>query len=186
MSGSINIDLVFDSTSPLFELGILDLSSNNFSDISNFSSFSASFQTLRLNNNSISGSLDLRSINLSCTYEVDLTGNYITNVSYNDSIVFSNVYVKLENNPYCESLTKTEVSSPNTTYVKYFCNDIYTPTKRNNHYILIISISIGSMVFFSIAMAFICFCWYRKARQQDKKLLQQKVCQIEEGGQTNS
>jgi len=46
MSGSINIDLVFDSTSPLFELGILDLSSNNFSDISNFSSFSASFQTL--------------------------------------------------------------------------------------------------------------------------------------------
>ncbi|KAH8958123.1 hypothetical protein BDL97_06G006600 [Sphagnum fallax] len=180
MSGSINIDLVFDSTSPLFELGILDLSSNNFSDISNFSSFSASFQTLRLNNNSISGSLDLRSINLSCTYEVDLTGNYITNVSYNDSIVFSNVYVKLENNPYCESLTKTEVSSPNTTYVKYFCNDIYTPTKRNNHYILIISISIGSMVFFSIAMAFICFCWYRKARQQDKKLLQQKVCQIEE------
>jgi len=29
-------------------------------------------------------------------------------------------------------------------------------------------------------MAFICFCWYRKARQQDKKLLQQKVCQIEE------
>jgi len=46
MSGSINIDLVFDSTSPSFELGILDLSSNNFSDISNFSSFSASFQTL--------------------------------------------------------------------------------------------------------------------------------------------
>jgi hypothetical protein len=41
MSGSINIDLVFDSTLPLFELGILDLSSNNFSDISNFSSFSS-------------------------------------------------------------------------------------------------------------------------------------------------
>jgi len=56
----------------------------------------------------------------------------------------------------------------------------------NNHNILIISISIGSMVFFSIAMAFICFCWYRKARRQDKLLLQQKVCQIEEGGQTNS
>jgi hypothetical protein len=46
MSGSINIDLVFDSTSPLFELGILDLSSNNFSDISNFSSFSSWFQKL--------------------------------------------------------------------------------------------------------------------------------------------
>jgi hypothetical protein len=36
------------------------------------------------------------------------------------------------------------------------------------------------------ATAFICFCWYQKARQQDKKLLQQKVCQIEEGAQTNS
>jgi hypothetical protein len=48
----------------------------------------------RLNNNSISGSLDLQSIDLSCTYEVDLTGNYITNVWYNDSIVFSNVSVK--------------------------------------------------------------------------------------------
>ncbi len=48
----------------------------------------------RLNNNSISGSLDLRSINLSCAYEVDLTGNYITNVWYNDNIVFSNVSVK--------------------------------------------------------------------------------------------
>jgi len=46
MSGSINIDVVLDSTLPLFELGILDLSSNNFSDISNFSSFSAWFQKL--------------------------------------------------------------------------------------------------------------------------------------------
>jgi hypothetical protein len=42
------------------------------------------------------------------------------------------------------------------------------------------------MVFFSIAMALIFFCWYRKARQQDKKLFEQEVCQIKEGGQINS
>ncbi len=41
---------------------------------------------------------------------------------------------RLENNPYCELLTKTEMSSPNTTYVKYFFNDIYTPTKSKNSY----------------------------------------------------
>jgi hypothetical protein len=46
MSGSIDIDLIFNSTSPEFELGILDLSYNNFSNISNFSSFSTSFQQL--------------------------------------------------------------------------------------------------------------------------------------------
>ncbi|KAH9558399.1 hypothetical protein CY35_06G006100 [Sphagnum magellanicum] len=50
MSGSINIDLIFNSTSPEFELGILDLSYNNFSNISNFSSFSTSFQQLLENN----------------------------------------------------------------------------------------------------------------------------------------
>ncbi len=45
MSGSIDIDLI--STSPEFELGILDLSSNNFSNyISNFSRFSTAFQQL--------------------------------------------------------------------------------------------------------------------------------------------
>ncbi len=46
MSGSINIDLIFNTTSPLFELGVLDLSSNHFSNISGFSSFSTSFQQL--------------------------------------------------------------------------------------------------------------------------------------------
>ncbi|KAH8958118.1 hypothetical protein BDL97_06G006300 [Sphagnum fallax] len=50
MSGSINIDLIFNSTSPEFELGILDLSYNSFSNISNFSGFSTSFQQLLKNN----------------------------------------------------------------------------------------------------------------------------------------
>ncbi len=47
----------------------------------------------RLNYNNISGFLDLRSINPSCTYEVDLTGNSITNVSYNPNLIPSGVSV---------------------------------------------------------------------------------------------
>jgi hypothetical protein len=46
MSGSINIDLNFNSAYSEFELGILDLSYNNFSNISNFSGFPTSFQQL--------------------------------------------------------------------------------------------------------------------------------------------
>jgi hypothetical protein len=46
MNGSIDIDLMFNTTSPQFELGTLDLSYNNFSNISNFSSFSTSFHQL--------------------------------------------------------------------------------------------------------------------------------------------
>jgi Leucine-rich repeat (LRR) protein len=42
MSGSINIDLIFNSAI----LAILDLSNNSFSNISNFSGFSTSFQQL--------------------------------------------------------------------------------------------------------------------------------------------
>jgi hypothetical protein len=48
----------------------------------------------RLNYNNISGSLDLWSINPSGTYEVDLTGNSITNVSYNPNLILSGVFVK--------------------------------------------------------------------------------------------
>ncbi|CAM5998801.1 unnamed protein product [Sphagnum balticum] len=177
MSGSINIDLIFNSTSPLFELGVLDLSSNHFSNISGFGSFSTSFQQLRLNYNNISGSLDLWSINPSGTYEVDLTGNSITNVSYNPNLILSGVFVKLENNPCCQLWTTTRVSSPNKQYVSYFCNANYNPSQRSNHNILIISILVGSVVISLVAfLAFFCLYWKarkdKKLLQQDKKLLQ--------------
>ncbi|CAK9877571.1 unnamed protein product [Sphagnum jensenii] len=177
MSGSINIDLIFNSTSPEFELGILDLSYNSFSNISTFSGFSTSFQQLRINNNSISGSIDLSSINISCTYEVDFSGNNITNVSYNPNLVSSHVSIMLENNPCCQSWTTTKVSSPNATDIYYFCNANYTPPKRNKHLILIISISVGSAFLSLIAVAF--FWLYLKARK-DKKLLQEDFRQIEQ------
>ncbi|CAM6076250.1 unnamed protein product [Sphagnum tenellum] len=177
MSGSINIDLIFNSTSPEFELGILDLSYNSFSNISNFSGFPTSFQQLRINNNSISGSIDLSKINVSCTYEVDFSGNNITNVSYNPNLVSSHISIMLENNPCCQSWTTTKVSSPNATDIYYFCNANYTPPKRNNHLILIISISVGSAFLSLIAVAF--FWLYLKARK-DKKLLQEDFRQIEQ------
>jgi hypothetical protein len=47
----------------------------------------------RINNNSISGSVDLSSINVSCTYEVDFSGNNIINVSYNPNLVSSQVSI---------------------------------------------------------------------------------------------
>ncbi|KAH9558398.1 hypothetical protein CY35_06G006100 [Sphagnum magellanicum] len=177
MSGSINIDLIFNSTSPEFELGILDLSYNNFSNISNFSSFSTSFQQLRINNNNISGSVDLSSINVSCTYEVDFSGNNIKNVLYSPDLVSSNVSIMLENNPCCQAWTIAKVSSPNPTDIYYFCNANYTPPKRNNHLVFIIFISIGSAFLSLIAVAF--FWLYRKARK-DKKLLQEDFRQIEQ------
>jgi hypothetical protein len=180
MNGSINIDLIFNSTSPEFELGILDLSYNNFSNISNFSSFSTSFQQLRINNNNISGSVDLSSINVSCTYEVDFSGNNIKNVLYSPDLVSSNVSIMLENNPCCQLWTKTQVSSPNAIDIHYFCNANYTPPKRNNHLVLIIFISIGSAFLSLITVAF--FWLYRKARK-DKKLLQEDFRQIEQGNQ---
>ncbi|CAM6048110.1 unnamed protein product [Sphagnum compactum] len=175
MSGSINIDLIFNSTSPEFELGILDLSHNNFSNISNFSSFTTSFQQLRINNNNISGSIDLSSINVSCTYEVDFSWNNIINVSYNSSLVSSNVSIMLENNPCCQSWTTTKVSSPNARDIYYFCNANYTP--RNNHLILIISISVGSAFLSLIAVA---SCWLNLKAQKDKKLLKEDFQKIEQ------
>jgi hypothetical protein len=182
MNGSIDIDLIFNTTSP-FELGTLDLSRNNFSNISNFSSFSTSFHQLRINNNSISGSIDLSSINVSCTYEVDFSGNNIMNVSYNPNLVSSHVSIMLENNPCCQSWTTTKVSSPNPTDIHYFCNANYTPPKRNKHLTLIISISVGSAFLSLIAVAF--FWLYLKARK-DKKMLQESFRQIEQGNQIKS
>ncbi|KAH8958130.1 hypothetical protein BDL97_06G006900 [Sphagnum fallax] len=174
MSGSIDIDLI--STSPEFELGILDLSSNNFSNyISNFSRFSTAFQQLRLNNNSISGSLDLQSINLTCNYEVDFTGNNIINVSYHPNLVSSNVSIMLENNPCCQLWTKTKVSSPNATDIHYFCNANYTPPKRNK--VLVILLSVGSAFLSLVVVAF--FWLYWKA-WKDKKMLQESFRQIEQ------
>ncbi|KAH8958127.1 hypothetical protein BDL97_06G006700 [Sphagnum fallax] len=177
MSGSIDIDLIFNSASPEFELGILDVSNNSFSNISNFSGFSTSFQQLRINNNNISGSIDLSSINVSCTYEVDFSGNNIINVLYKPNLVSSNVSIMLENNPCCRSWTSTKVSSPSATDIYYFCNAHYTPPKRDKHLILIIFISIGSAFLSLIAVAF--FWLYRKARK-DKKLLQEDVHQIKQ------
>ncbi|CAM6048109.1 unnamed protein product, partial [Sphagnum compactum] len=177
MNGSINIDLIFNSTSPEFELGILDLSHNNFSNISNFSSFTTSFQQLRINNNNIYGSIDLSSINVSCTYEVDFSWNNIINVSYNSSLVSSNVSIMLENNPCCQSWTTAKVSSPSPTDIYYFCDANYTPPKRKNHLILIISILVGSAFLSLIAVAF--FWLYLKARK-DKKMIQEEYRQIEQ------
>ncbi|KAH9558378.1 hypothetical protein CY35_06G005900 [Sphagnum magellanicum] len=177
MNGSIDIDLMFNTTSPQFELGTLDLSYNNFSNISNFSSFSTSFHQLRINNNNIFGSIDLSSINVSCTYEVDFTGNNIINVSYKPNLVSSQVSIMLENNPCCQLWTTTKVFSPNSTDIYYFCNANYTPPKRNNHLILIISISVGSAFFFLIAVAF--FWLYLKTRK-NQKMLQENFRQIEQ------
>ncbi|KAH9558403.1 hypothetical protein CY35_06G006400 [Sphagnum magellanicum] len=177
MNGSIDIDLIFNTKSPQFELGTLDLSYNNFSNISNFSSFSTSFHQLRINDNDISGSIDLSNVNVSRTYEVDLSGNNIINVSYNPNLVSSHVSIMLENNPCCQSWTTTKVSSPNPTDIYYFCNANYTPPKRKNHLILIISISVGSAFLFLIGVAF--FSLYLKTRK-DKKMLQEDFRQIEQ------
>ncbi|CAM6076251.1 unnamed protein product [Sphagnum tenellum] len=177
MNGSINIDLIFNSASPEFGLGILDLSNNSFSNISNFSGFSTSFQQLRINNNNISGSVNLSSINSSCTYEVDFSGNNIKNVSYCPNLVSSDVSIMLENNPCCQSWTSTKVSSPSARDIYYFCKNNYTPPKRDNRLILIIFISIGSAFLSLIAVAF--FWLYRKA-QKDKKLLQEDFHQIKQ------
>jgi hypothetical protein len=183
MDGSIDIDLIFNTTSP-FELGILDLSHNNFSNISNFRSFSTSFHQLRINNNSISGSVDLSSINVSCTYEVDFSGNNIINVSYNPNLVSSQVSIMLENNPCCQSWTTTKVSSPNSTDIHYFCNANYTPAKRKNHSRLIISISVGS-AFLSLIIT-VAFLWLYLKTRKDKKMLQEDYRQIEQGNQIKS
>jgi hypothetical protein len=172
MSGSINIDLIFNSA-----LAVLDLSNNSFSNISNFSGFSTSFQQLRINNNNISGSIDLSSINVPCTYEVDFRGNNIKNVLYHPNLVSSPVSIMLENNPCCQLWTKTEVSSPNAIDIHYFCNANSTPPKRNNHLILIISLSVGSAFLSLIVVASI---WLNLKARKDNKLLQEGFCQIEQ------
>ncbi|CAK9881727.1 unnamed protein product [Sphagnum jensenii] len=96
-----------------------------------------SLQTLRLDQNNITGSLDLRNINISGPLNlINLTGNNMgpdfksfllySNIS---NLVSSGLSIMLENNPCCDNIWENDMSGLTYVEIYYFCNKTPPPPK---------------------------------------------------------
>ncbi|KAH9554689.1 hypothetical protein CY35_08G076000 [Sphagnum magellanicum] len=204
LSGNVLIDSIFNSTSPL---GILDLSFNSFTgalpNVNNFSNslqhldlsnnlfdpstFSQSWlsnfthlKTLRLDQNNITGSLNLRNINISGPLKlINLTGNNM-GPDFTSFLLYSNISklvsnglsIMLEDNPCCDNIWKNGKSGLTDAEIYYFCHSNPPPPKSKDANVIVIEVIVPvTVVTFFIAM--VVFFLYWSAQKEKYSLLLQ-------------
>ncbi|KAH9554708.1 hypothetical protein CY35_08G076700 [Sphagnum magellanicum] len=139
-----------------------------------------SLQTLRLDQNNITGYLDLRNINISGPLNlINLTGNNMgpdftsfllySNIS---NLVSSRLSIMLEDNPCCDNIWKNGMSGLTDAEIYYFCNSTPPPPKSKDPNTIVIEIIVPvTAVVFLIAM--VVFFLYWSARKEKYSLLLQ-------------
>ncbi|CAM6073718.1 unnamed protein product [Sphagnum tenellum] len=102
-----------------------------------------SLQTLRLDQNNITGTLDLRNINISGPLNlINLAGNNMgpdfTSFLYSNisNLVSSGLSIMLENNPCCDNIWENDMSELTYAEIYYFCNKTPPPPKSKFFYLI--------------------------------------------------
>ncbi|CAM6033885.1 unnamed protein product [Sphagnum compactum] len=139
-----------------------------------------SLQTLRLDQNNITGYLDLRNINISGPLNlINLTGNNMgpdftnfllySNIS---NLVSSGLSIMLKDNPCCDNILKNDKSGWTKAEIYYFCQSIPPPPKGKDTNAIVIEVIVPvTVVTFLIAM--VVFFLYWSARKEKYSLLLQ-------------
>ncbi|CAK9236041.1 unnamed protein product [Sphagnum troendelagicum] len=156
---------------------------NGFIDLGFLLEGLPSLQTLRLDQNNITGSLDLRNINISGPLNlINLARNNMgpdftsfllyPNIS---NLLSSGLSIMLENNPCCDNIWKNDMSRLTYAEIYYFCNQTPPPPKSKfckNPNTIVIEVTVPvTVVTFLIAM--VVFFLYWSARKEKYSLLLQ-------------
>ncbi|KAH9554690.1 hypothetical protein CY35_08G076000 [Sphagnum magellanicum] len=166
-----------------YNLLVLDLSNNLF-DPSTFSqSWLSNFthlKTLRLDQNNITGSLNLRNINISGPLKlINLTGNNM-GPDFTSFLLYSNISklvsnglsIMLEDNPCCDNIWKNGKSGLTDAEIYYFCHSNPPPPKSKDANVIVIEVIVPvTVVTFFIAM--VVFFLYWSAQKEKYSLLLQ-------------
>ncbi|CAM6025065.1 unnamed protein product [Sphagnum balticum] len=158
-----------------------NVSHNGFIELGSLLEGLPSLQTLRLDQNNITGSLNLTNININGPLKlINLTGNNMgpdftsfllySNIS---KLVFNGLSIMLENNPCCDNIWKNGKSRLTDAEIYYFCHSNPPKTKSNKDPNTIVIKVIMPMIVVIFLIAMVVFFLYWSTQKEKNSLLLQ-------------
>ncbi|CAK9235747.1 unnamed protein product [Sphagnum troendelagicum] len=159
---------------------LANMSHNGFIELGSLLEGFPSLQTLRLDQNNISGSLNLTNINVTGPLKlINLTGNNM-GPDFTSFLLYSNISklvsnglsIMLEDNPCCNNIWKNGKSGLTDVEIYYFCHSNSPPPKSKDPNTIVIEVIVPvTLVAFLIVM--VVFFLYWSAQKEKYSLLLQ-------------